>query len=131
MRSAALAGHDVLAHAVRRGRIAAGGRLASTRRTRSARSTWSTALAIDGTPVPAEQMAVLTPGAAVTLTSGSGARAMLLGGDKIDGERFIEWNFVASSREAIERAKEAWTRQEMGKVPGETEWIPLPESKPR
>ena len=76
-------------------------------------------------------MAVLTPGAAVTLTSGSGARAMLLGGDKIDGERFIEWNFVASSREAIERAKEAWTRQEMGKVPGETEWIPLPESKPR
>ena len=55
---------------------------------------------------------------------------MLLGGDKIDGERFIEWNFVASSREAIERAK-AWTRQEMGKVPGETEWIPLPESKPR
>ncbi|MDN7875257.1 pirin family protein [Burkholderia aenigmatica] len=88
-------------------------------------------LAIDGTPVPAEQMAVLAPGAAVTLTSGSGARAMLLGGDKIDGERFIEWNFVASSRDAIERAKVAWTRQEMGKVPGETEWIPLPESKPR
>ncbi|MCA3806377.1 pirin family protein, partial [Burkholderia sp.] len=88
-------------------------------------------LAIDGTPVPAEQMAVLAPGAAVTLTSGSGARAMLLGGDKIDGERFIEWNFVASSRDAIERAKAAWTRQEMGKVPGETEWIPLPESKPR
>ncbi|WP_423379671.1 pirin family protein [Burkholderia sp. LMG 32019] len=49
----------------------------------------------------------------------------------VDGERFIEWNFVASSREAIERAKAAWTRQEMGKVPGETEWIPLPESKPR
>ncbi|KVC26294.1 pirin [Burkholderia pseudomultivorans] len=88
-------------------------------------------LAIDGTPVAAEQMAVLAPGAAVTLTSGSGARAMLLGGDKIDGERFIEWNFVASSREAIARAKEAWSRQEMGKVPGETEWIPLPEAKPR
>lgn len=88
-------------------------------------------LAIDGTPVPAEQMAVLVPGATVTLTSASGARAMLLGGDRIDGERYIEWNFVASSREAIERAKAAWTRQEMGKVPGETEWIPLPEAKPR
>lgn len=88
-------------------------------------------LAIDGTPVPAEQMAVLAPDATVTLTSAGGARAMLLGGDKIDGERFIEWNFVASSRDAIARAKEAWTRQEMGKVPGETEWIPLPESKPR
>lgn len=76
-------------------------------------------------------MAVLEPGVPVTLASGHGARVMLLGGDKLDGERFIDWNFVASSREAIERAKDAWTRQEMGKVPGETEWIPLPERKPR
>ncbi|KVZ35276.1 pirin [Burkholderia ubonensis] len=88
-------------------------------------------LAIDGTPLDPAQMAVLTPGATVTLTSGAGARAMLLGGDRLEGERFIDWNFVASSRDAIERAKEAWTRQEMGKVPGETEWIPLPERKPR
>ncbi|KVT72903.1 pirin [Burkholderia ubonensis] len=88
-------------------------------------------LAIDGTPLDPAQMAVLAPGATVTLTSGAGARAMLLGGDRLDGERFIDWNFVASSRDAIERAKQAWTRQEMGKVPGETEWIPLPERKPR
>lgn len=88
-------------------------------------------LAIDGTPLEPAQMAVLAPGAIVTLTSGAGARAMLLGGDRLEGERFIDWNFVASSRDAIERAKEAWTRQEMGKVPGETEWIPLPERKPR
>ncbi|OMG73310.1 pirin family protein [Burkholderia ubonensis] len=88
-------------------------------------------LAIDGTPIEPAQMAVLAPGATVTLTSGAGARAMLLGGDRLEGERFIDWNFVASSRDAIERAKEAWTRQEMGKVPGETEWIPLPERKPR
>ncbi|OJA46589.1 pirin family protein [Burkholderia ubonensis] len=88
-------------------------------------------LAIDGTPLDPAQMAVLAPGATVTLTSGAGARAMLLGGDRLEGERFIDWNFVASSRDAIERAKEAWTRQEMGKVPGETEWIPLPERKPR
>ncbi|KVU62323.1 pirin [Burkholderia ubonensis] len=88
-------------------------------------------LAIDGTPLEPTQMAVLAPGATVTLTSGAGARAMLLGGDRLEGERFIDWNFVASSRDAIERAKEAWTRQEMGKVPGETEWIPLPERKPR
>ncbi|WP_010102008.1 pirin-like C-terminal cupin domain-containing protein, partial [Burkholderia oklahomensis] len=58
-----------------------------------------------------------------------GARAMLLGGDKLDGERFIEWNFVASSRDAIERAKRAWAAQEMGTVPGETDWIPLPERR--
>jgi redox-sensitive bicupin YhaK (pirin superfamily) len=54
---------------------------------------------------------------------------MVLGGEKLDGERFIEWNFVASSREKIEAAKLAWTNQEMGTVPGETEWIPLPLKK--
>jgi len=36
------------------------------------------------------------------------------------------WNFVSSSRERIEVAKQAWTHQAMGQVPGETEWIPLP-----
>ncbi|RQR60369.1 pirin family protein [Burkholderia sp. Bp9125] len=88
-------------------------------------------LTIDGAPLELAQMAVLAPGATVALTSGAGARVMVLGGDRLEGERFIDWNFVASSRDAIERAKDAWTRQEMGKVPGETEWVPLPERKPR
>ncbi|PLZ03256.1 hypothetical protein CY652_05420 [Burkholderia sp. WAC0059] len=87
-------------------------------------------LSIDGTPLAPTTMAVLQPGETVTLASASGARVMLLGGAKLAGERFIEWNFVASSREKIERAKEAWTRQALGRVPGETEWIPLPEKKP-
>jgi redox-sensitive bicupin YhaK (pirin superfamily) len=84
-------------------------------------------LEIDGTPLEAGQMAVLALDETVTLASSGGATVMLLGGEKLDGERFIEWNFVASSREKIEQAKLAWTNQEMGKVPGETEWIPLPE----
>jgi redox-sensitive bicupin YhaK (pirin superfamily) len=88
-------------------------------------------LSIDGTPLEPEQMAVLTPGETVTLASRDGATVMLLGGEKLEGERFIEWNFVASSRDKIERAKVAWTNQQMGQVPGETEWIPLPERKPR
>jgi len=88
-------------------------------------------LAIDGEALEAGLMAVLTPGETVTLASTKGATVMLLGGEKIDGERFIEWNFVASSREKIERAKVLWTNQQMGKVPGETEWIPLPERKPQ
>jgi redox-sensitive bicupin YhaK (pirin superfamily) len=86
-------------------------------------------LEIDGTPLEAGQMAVLALDETVTLASTHGARVMLLGGEKLDGERFIEWNFVASSREKIEAAKLAWTNQEMGKVPGETEWIPLPARK--
>ncbi|TDN68610.1 pirin family protein [Paraburkholderia sp. BL10I2N1] len=88
-------------------------------------------LAIDGEAFEAGQMAVLTLGETVTLASTKGATVMLLGGEKIDGERFIEWNFVASSREKIERAKLLWTNQQMGTVPGETEWIPLPERKPQ
>ncbi|MGF6901598.1 pirin family protein [Paraburkholderia sp. GAS348] len=86
-------------------------------------------LEIDGTPLEVGQMAVLALDETVTLASSRGARAMLLGGEKLDGERFIEWNFVASSREKIEAAKLAWTNQEMGQVPGETEWIPLPTRK--
>jgi len=86
-------------------------------------------LEIDGTPLEAGQMAVLALDETVTLASTNGARVMLLGGEKLEGERFIEWNFVASSREKIEAAKLAWTNQEMGQVPGETEWIPLPTHK--
>jgi redox-sensitive bicupin YhaK (pirin superfamily) len=86
-------------------------------------------LEIDGAPLGLGEMAVLALDETVTLASTQGARVMLLGGEKLDGERFIEWNFVASSREKIEAAKLAWTRQEMGTVPGETEWIPLPERK--
>ncbi|MCC6194265.1 MAG: transposase [Burkholderiales bacterium] len=44
----------------------------------------------------------------------------------LDGPRFIYWNYVSSSRERIERAKEDWRAQRTAKIPGETEWIPLP-----
>lgn len=84
-------------------------------------------LAIDGEPLDVHHMAVLLPGETATLASRAGATVMLLGGARLDGERFIEWNFVASSREKIAEAKAAWSAQTMGYVPGETEWIPLPE----
>jgi redox-sensitive bicupin YhaK (pirin superfamily) len=86
-------------------------------------------LLIDGEALPACQMAVLTPGVAATLTSPHGGIVMLLGGAPLDGKRFIEWNFVSSSREKIEAAKHAWSEQRMGKVPGETEFIPLPQPR--
>jgi len=86
-------------------------------------------LSIDGVPLEVSQMAVLKPDVAVKASSSSGARVMILGGEKLDGERFIEWNFVSSSKEKIEKAKLAWSQQLIGKVPGETEFIPLPEKK--
>jgi hypothetical protein len=83
-------------------------------------------LTINGETLDAGQMAVLKTGVSADLCSTGGAIAMLLGGAPLDGPRFIEWNFVSSSREKIEAAKLAWTEQRMGQVPGETEFIPLP-----
>src|SRR5262249_30381715 len=74
-------------------------------------------------------MAVLRPGASVVVQAEGPARLMLVGGAPLDGERHIWWNFVSSSRERIERAKDDWRNGRFGKVPGdEREFIPLPES---
>jgi redox-sensitive bicupin YhaK (pirin superfamily) len=51
---------------------------------------------------------------------------MLLGGEPLAGERFILWNFVASSHEKVRAAGERWTNGGFAMVPGETDWIPLP-----
>nr|WP_314547559.1 pirin family protein [uncultured Massilia sp.] len=75
------------------------------------------------------QLVVLKPGAVVTLgaTGEAGVRLMLLGGEPMDGPRYLTWNFVSSSADRIEQAKEDWREQRFARVPGETEFIPLPE----
>ncbi|HYD94435.1 MAG TPA: pirin family protein [Noviherbaspirillum sp.] len=88
-------------------------------------------LTLDGEALPERHMAVLPEAQALTIEAKTRARVMLLGGEPMDGDRFIWWNFVASSKEAIQQAKERWRAQGFGKVPDETEWIPLPdEPKP-
>jgi redox-sensitive bicupin YhaK (pirin superfamily) len=89
---------------------------------------------IAGTPFAAGQMMVFRPGDRISLTAGeAGARLMVLGGETMNGPRYISWNFVASSQEKIDAAKEAWRKGdwEHGRFrlpPGdETEFIPLPE----
>jgi len=52
---------------------------------------------------------------------------MLLGGEPMDGPRYIWWNFVSSSKDRIEAAKADWQAKRFASVPGETEFIPLPE----
>ncbi|AMP99567.1 Pirin [Pedobacter cryoconitis] len=51
----------------------------------------------------------------------------IFGGEPFPEERFIYWNFVASSKERIEQAKATWLEQSFPAVPGETEFVPLPE----
>jgi redox-sensitive bicupin YhaK (pirin superfamily) len=62
----------------------------------------------------------------IQIRTTSGARIALFGGDPLDGPRHVWWNFVASSRDRIERAKKDWKEGRFGQVPGETEFIPLP-----
>jgi redox-sensitive bicupin YhaK (pirin superfamily) len=83
-------------------------------------------LAIGAEKFTEGQLAVLTPGANVSLRAHSETRAMLLGGKRFPTPRFIWWNFVASSHDRIERAKERWANRQFAPVPGETEFIPLP-----
>ncbi len=83
---------------------------------------------IAGETVTAGSMAVLTEGADITIRAETDARVMLLGGDRLEGERHIWWNFVASSEARIERARRDWAEGRFAKVPGdEEEFIPLPD----
>ena len=73
-------------------------------------------------------LAVLTVGAPVEVLAGAeGAKLMLLGGAPMDGPRHIWWNFVSSSKERIDKAKTDWKEGRFAKVPGDSEFIPLPD----
>jgi redox-sensitive bicupin YhaK (pirin superfamily) len=85
------------------------------------------AVSVDGVAVPPGSMAVLTPGADMMLTASVDSHVMVLGGAPMDGDRIIFWNFVASSPERIEAAKADWAAGRFAAVPGETEFIPLPQ----
>ena len=71
---------------------------------------------------------VFTEGEPASLRATTAGRVALLGGAPLAGKRQIWWNFVASSQERIERAKEDWKSGKFAKVPGDNEFIPLPPS---
>lgn len=82
---------------------------------------------VDGQPLGLYELAVLAPGRNMTLSSERGGRIMLLGGEAFTSPRHAWWNFVSSSRERIQQAKEDWNEGRFAKVPGdEEEWIPIP-----
>lgn len=79
----------------------------------------------------AGRLVVFKPGAPIAIRAPQGpARLMLLGGAAMEERRFIWWNFVSSSRERIEQAKADWASGRFAPVPGETDFIPLPQGKP-
>jgi redox-sensitive bicupin YhaK (pirin superfamily) len=77
--------------------------------------------------IGAAQMATQAGESAPAVRANKATRLMLFGGAPLDGERYLWWNFVSSSRERIEQAKADWSAQRFGKIPGDDhEFIPLP-----
>jgi redox-sensitive bicupin YhaK (pirin superfamily) len=88
------------------------------------------ALAVDGEPVEPFELVQLPADGPVQIEAPQGARYVVIGGAPLDGHRFIWWNFVSSRKERVVQAGAEWDTQQMGQVPGETEWIPLPATRP-
>jgi len=87
----------------------------------------SGALDLDGQRFDEHQLLVLNRGVATSVAAAEPSRLVVLGGAKLDGERHIWWNLVSSSQARIDQAKTDWKAGRFAKVPGETEFIPLPE----
>ncbi|HEU4373876.1 MAG TPA: pirin family protein [Telluria sp.] len=83
-------------------------------------------LAIDDEAIAANTMAYLEPGTNARVSTTTGVQFVVIGGAPLDAHRFMFWNFVSSSKERLARAADDWEQQRYAKVPGETEWIPLP-----
>ena len=93
----------------------------------------SGSVTVAGDTFEAGRMMVFRPGDALSLKAGpEGARLMMLGGATLGQSRYIWWNFVASSRDKIDAAKEAWRAGDWAhgrfQLPPDdnTEFVPLP-----
>ena len=82
---------------------------------------------IDGHAFAPGRLLVFARGRPLTIRATAEARLLLLGGEPLDGPRRLWWNFVASRQDRIDQAKEDWKQGRFAPVPGETEFIPLPE----
>ncbi|MBX3601699.1 MAG: pirin family protein [Rubrivivax sp.] len=84
---------------------------------------------LDGQPLAPERMVVLQPGEEPLLAAEGEARVVLVGGAPL-GHRHLWWNFVSSRKERLVQAADDWAAGRFPAVPGETEFIPLPERRP-
>ncbi|MEO6517883.1 MAG: pirin family protein [Pseudoxanthomonas sp.] len=82
---------------------------------------------LDGADIPDKHLVLLDRGTRPVLRATTALKAMLLGGEPLDAPRHMWWNFVSSSKERIEVAKHDWRDGKFGQVPGDPEFIPLPE----
>ncbi len=82
---------------------------------------------LDGVDLPAQHLVIPEFNARGRLRAKTPVKAMLMGGEPLDGPRHLWWNFVSSSKERIEQAKDDWANGRFGTIPGDDkEFIPLP-----
>ncbi len=74
----------------------------------------------------ANRMLILEAGATVDMKAIGRTQLLLIGGEPLDGPRYLDWNFVASSKERLAQARDDWKAGRFAQVPGETEFIPYP-----
>lgn len=84
---------------------------------------------LEGEDIPPGRMVLLDAGDEPMLSADGDARVALIGGAPL-GPRHLWWNFVSSRRDRIVQAADDWAAQRMGQVPGESEFIPLPDKRP-
>lgn len=84
-------------------------------------------LEVEGIKFDSASMVIFNPGENIEFKSSEDCEFMIFGGTPFAEKRHIWWNFVASSKELIEKAKLDWTNGEFEAVINETEIIPLPE----
>ena len=87
---------------------------------------------LDGVKLEPQTLYVLRPGTSATLSSASGARAILCGGEAFRTPRHVWWNFVSSSQDRLMQAREDWDAMRFPLIPGdEEEYIPIPQGRPK
>lgn len=81
---------------------------------------------IDEVALEVGEMGLLDTGQPSVLRTDASARFVIIGGDPLDGPRFMSWNFVSSRKERITQASADWAAQRMPTIAGETEWVEQP-----
>jgi redox-sensitive bicupin YhaK (pirin superfamily) len=84
---------------------------------------------IDGETVEPHRMLLIAPGDEPMISAEGDATVFLIGGEPL-GRRHLYWNFVSSSKERIVQASDDWAAGRFAMVPGDSEFIPLPERRP-
>jgi redox-sensitive bicupin YhaK (pirin superfamily) len=85
-------------------------------------------ITIDGSALAVRTLGVLDEGRGCRIEATEDCALAVIGGAPLDGPRLLLWNFVSSTKSRLRRAAEDWREQRMGRVPGDTEFIPLPEN---